>query len=261
MKHILKCLYVSLLLVGSYVPNVYAAPDSQIVIDMANESVDVTTGFSGSHIVVFGSIDTKGQEASDSTGVVILLKGPDSSVIVRKKDEVAGMWLNSDSIEFKNIPHFYDYATSMSEKDIASQQTLTENEIGLNTLMFDTEDLDDREDTQRYRLFQEALIRIWQQEGNLPLAGKQIKFIGNNLFRADFNLPANIPTGLYQVEAFLFEKGKLIDKRERVLEVKQAGLSALINHYAHSYSLLYALIGYAMAIGIGILSAHLARRR
>jgi uncharacterized protein (TIGR02186 family) len=243
-----------------YAPMASAAPNSQIIIDMANESVDVTTGFSGSHIVVFGSIDSKSQETPASTGVAILLKGPDSSVIVRKKDQIAGMWLNSDSIEFKNIPHFYDYAISMPEKDMASQQTLTENEIGLNTLMFDTEDLDDRDDIQRYRLFQEALIRIWQQEGNLPLAGKQIKFIGNNLFRADFSLPANIPTGLYQVEAFLFEKGKLIDKRERVLEVRQAGVSALINHYAHSYSLLYALIGYAMAIGIGMLSAHLARK-
>jgi len=237
------------------------ASNSRIVIDMANESVDVTTGFTGSDIVVFGTINSKNLKLSSDVGVVIVLRGPNSSVIVRKKDQVAGMWLNSDSIEFRNIPHFYDYAISLPENQLANAQTLIDNEIGLNTLVFDTEDKDDRDDALRYREFQEALIRIWQQEGNLPLGSKNIKFIGDNLFRADFTLPASIPTGLYEVQAYLFENGKLSDKRERILEVRQAGLSAFINHYAHSYSLLYALVGFAMAISIGMLSAHLSRKR
>lgn len=237
---------------------VVAAP-SRIVMDMAKDSVDVTTGFSGSEIVVFGNVETDGRDAGHR-GVVVLLKGPDARIIVRKKEPVMGMWVNSDSIEFRNVPTFYDYAVSINERDLAPAQTLIENGIGLNTLVFDPEDRDDRDDNERFRLFQEALIRLWQRHGNLPLDAKKVRFLGNGLFRADFILPANIPTGAYQVEAFLFEGGKLVDKREKILQVQQAGTSAVIHHYAQSYSLMYALFGFAMAVGMGLLSYGLARK-
>ncbi|MDD3021171.1 MAG: TIGR02186 family protein [Alphaproteobacteria bacterium] len=250
-----------LVLCGLYFGSSFAASQSGIMIDMAKENVDVTTGFSGSDIVVFGVAQDENGKSIKSPGIVVLLKGPQSNVVVRKKESVAGMWLNSDSIEFKNIPHFYDYAMSMSEKDIASAQTLIENGIGLNTLVFEPDDEDDVDDPEQFRQFQEALIRIWQRHGNFPLGGRKIKFIGDGLFRADFALPANIPTGMYQVEAFLFEGGKLVDKREKLLDVQQAGMSAFINHYAHTYSLLYAFFGIMMAVGMGIFSDSLSKKR
>ncbi len=250
-----------LLLCITYSGSLLASSQPGIVIDMAKENVDVTTGFSGSDIVVFGVVQDENGNSIKSPGVVVLLKGPQSRVVVRKKEPVAGMWLNSDSIEFRNIPHFYDYAISMNEQDIASAQTLIDNGIGLNTLTFEPDDNDEKDDPERFRQFQEALIRIWQRHGNFPLGGRKIKFIGDGLFRADFVLPANIPTGTYQVEAFLFEGGKLVDKREKLLDVQQAGMSAFINHYAHAYSLLYAFVGIMMAVGMGVLSANLSRRR
>ncbi|MBE2191909.1 MAG: TIGR02186 family protein [Alphaproteobacteria bacterium] len=256
---LILCALIFVLILGTHSHLACANNQSRIVIDMAQESVDVTTGFSGSNIVVFGTIEKQGREIK-SPGVAIILKGPNSRVIVREKKAVAGMWLNSDSIEFKNIPHFYDYAVNMKESDMTSAQVLIDNGIGLNALVFEPDDSDDLEDGTRFRKFQESLIRIWQRDGNLSLGGRSIKFIGNGLFRADFSLPASIPTGTYQVEAFLFEEGKLIDKREKILEVKQAGMSAVINHYAHAYSLVYALVGFLMAIGIGILSANLSRK-
>ncbi|HNQ91923.1 MAG TPA: TIGR02186 family protein [Alphaproteobacteria bacterium] len=230
--------------------------NARVIIDLARDNVDVTTGFSGSDIVVFGTVENNNKDQS----VVVLLKGPESRVVVREKSQIMGMWLNSDTITFESIPHFYDYAVSTREADIAKPQILIDNGIGLNTLVFEPEDRDDLEDKPRYKKFQEALIRNWQHSGNLPLTAKKVKFVGDGLFRADFSLPANIPTGPYQVEAFLFEKGNLVDKRERVLEVRQAGLSAEINRYAHRYSLIYAFVGIFIAAGMGLLSAALSRK-
>lgn len=255
-RSLLRFLALFLLLCLPVSAHAQANGHARVVIDLAKNSVDVTTGFSGSDIVVFGTIE----KPTKDQAVVVLLKGPQSRVVVREKSQVMGMWLNSDSITFKDIPHFYDYAVSRREADIAKPQMLIDNGIGLNTLVFTPEDSDDLDDEARYKKFQEALMRNWQHSGNLPLAAKKIKFIGDGLFRADFSLPANIPTGSYQVEAFLFEKGSLIDKRERVLEVKQAGLSAEINRYARHYSLVYAFAGFAMAVGMGLLSAALTRK-
>lgn len=239
-----------------------ATEDGRIVIDMAKDSVDVTTGFQGSDIVIFGTVDDtiKTGAAKDVPAVVVVLRGPDTRMVVRKKDQAMGMWINSDKIVFKDIPHFYDYAVSKPEQEIGPEQILIEQGIGLNTLVFTPDDKDDKDDIHRFQEFQEALIRIGQKEGNLPLAAKKIKFVGENLFRADFTLPASIPTGPYQVEAFLFKDGKLIDTREKILDVEQAGASAVIHDYAIHHSLLYALIGFAMAISMGVASNLLSRK-
>ena len=139
-------------------------------------------------------------------------------------------------------------------------QALIENGIGLDTLVFETEDKDDSADKERYKMFQEALIRNWQQSGNLPLGPKKVRMLDDNFFRADFDLPANIPTGAYTVEAFLFENGKVVDKQQRLLDVHQAGFSASISYYAHHNEFLYALAGFLMAITVGFLSAAMGRR-
>lgn len=228
----------------------------RIMVDLAQDTINVTTGFSGSSVTVFGTV--KGLKKDQV--VAVLLKGPSARVVVREKKPVMGMWLNSGSVVFKDIPHFYDYALSAGDLGAIPTQALIDNGIGLDTLVFDTEDRDDRTDNGRYKMFQEALIRNWQKSGNLPLGPKKVKALDDNFFRADFDLPANIPTGAYTVEAFLFEGGKLVDKQQRLLDVHQAGFSASISYYARHNEFLYALAGFLMAVSVGLLSATLARR-
>lgn len=240
---------------GAYAQDQEDAPD-RIMVDLAQDSINVTTGFSGSSVAVFGTV--KGTKKNQV--VAILLKGPVAQVVVREKSPVLGMWINSDSVVFRDIPHFYDYALSTSDMAAVPTQALIENGIGLDTLVFETEDKDDSADKERYKMFQEALIRNWQQSGNLPLGPKKVRMLDDNFFRADFDLPANIPTGAYTVEAFLFENGKVVDKQQRLLDVHQAGFSASISYYAHHNEFLYALAGFLMAITVGFLSAAMGRR-
>lgn len=249
------CVLFVLAVAGANAQNQGDIPD-RIIVDLAQDSINVTTGFSGSSVAVFGTV--KGIKKNQV--VAILLKGPSARVVAREKSPVFGMWLNSDSVVFRDIPHFYDYALSSSDTAAVPTQTLIDNGIGLDTLVFETEDKDDSLDKERYKMFQEALIRNWQQSGNLPLGPKKVKLLDDNFFRADFELPANIPTGDYTVEAFLFENGKLVDKQQRLLDVKQAGFSASVSYYARQHELLYALTGFLMAVSVGLLSAALGRR-
>lgn len=221
-------------------------------IDLAADHVEVTSNFSGATVVVFGTMDTK------SDGLAITLKGPNSQVMVRKKENVMGMWLNRGYIFFKDVPHFYSYAVYGDEKKLAPSSVLAQNEIGLNALVIRPEDEDELEESIP---FQEALIRNWQKTGHFPLNSNQITMQGGRLFRADFQLPSNIPTGTYKVSAYSFKGGKIVDSRDKLLIVEQAGFSALVKNFALEHSFAYAFIMLLIALLTGLFSGFLVRQK
>jgi uncharacterized protein (TIGR02186 family) len=223
--------------------------ENMVSIDLASDRVDITTGFTGSRVVVFGVADTKGD-------VAIVLRGPESRIVVRKKQQAMGIWLNRESVEFLDVPRFYDYAASRDESAIAQPGILSSFGIGLDTLVFEPKDPDDPDMVSE---FHEALLRTRQEQGNFPLHAGQVKWLGNGLFRTEFYLPANVPTGSYDVEAFLFSKGELVGRQEKRLRVEQAGASAEILRFAMNYSLAYAFVGLLLAASAGLLSVALSR--
>lgn len=225
----------------------FSAPASaqsrgDIIIDMAQEKVDITSSFDGETITVFGSVN---QQAD----VALVVRGPESRIVIRKKHPSLGIWLNSESVDFRRVPLFYHYALSRSENGLADIGTLSAYGIGLNALSFDAADYD-RKKTNTSE-FQEALIRTRQSQGLFPLMPMPVRFIGDRLFKASFYLPANVPVGHYQVNAYLFSNGRLIDNYQTGFDVGQAGLSADILNFAVDYSFAYAILGLLLAIGAG----------
>lgn len=220
-----------------------AKAESQILaIDLAENHVDITTGFSGSRLVLFGVKEHSGN-------LVVVLRGPKASTVVRKKEQIAGVWLNRGSIEFADVPRYYDYALAGSETNLASPAVLDKLGIGLNALSFEPVDKNEKEEF--VSKFQEALIRNRQSSGHFPLEAKKIVFINDNFFRTTLNLPPNVPTGEYKIETYLFDKGALLEKRAVKLKVAQIGTSAKIYDFAHEHSFLYGLLAILMSILAG----------
>ena len=66
----------------------------------------MTTGFTGHEILVFGAIDNSQQPESrgqDQSGgayydVVVVVEGTPYPVVVRRKSDVAGVWINTSSV-------------------------------------------------------------------------------------------------------------------------------------------------------------------
>ena len=159
-----------------------------------------------------------------------------------------GIWLNRESVDFRRVPLFYNYAVSRSESRLSDPGTLATYGIGINALSFDAADYDKKTNTAE---FQEALIRTRQSQGLFPLTPMPVRFIGDRLFKASFYLPANVPVGHYQVSAYLFSDGRIIDNYHTGFDVGQAGLSADILNFAVDYSFAYALLGLGLAIAAG----------
>ncbi|PZP55550.1 MAG: transmembrane family protein [Micavibrio aeruginosavorus] len=244
MKYLL--LFLSIIL---FPLSAHAQSNGNIVIDLADDHVDITSDFSGEAVTVFGTTDQDGD-------IAIILRGPQERVVLRKKHPVLGMWLNRESIDFKNVPLFYNYAVSRPENNIADNQMLRTYGIGLNALNFEAVRYE--EDTS-VNEFQEALVRTQQAKGFFPLTPSPIRFMGQRLFKTSFYLPANVPVGRYTVEGYLFKGGSLVDRSLISLDVGQAGLSASVLNFAAEHSLSYALLGLFLAMVAGFTAFWMSR--
>lgn len=226
------------------------ASDDVFTIDISSDSVDISTGFNGAEFSVFGTTQTQGD-------VAIVIEGPPRSFTVRRKDQVGGLWMNKQSMRFAQIPVYYDVALSRPAFEIATPDVLENFSIGLDQLKLQHRGNHNPEDIKK---FKEALVRNKQVEGNFPLEPGSIEFLSPYFFRADFTVPANVPTGDYRIRAFLLQDQQIIESEEVKLSVAQVGLSARLYKTAYQASFLYGLSSIFFALFAGFGAYFLMRR-
>jgi uncharacterized protein (TIGR02186 family) len=191
--------------------------------------------------VIFGTKREKGD-------IAITVSGPTQTMMVRRKQQILGIWVNGKALRFEDIPSYYDVALSEKESDLAPLDILSRNEIGLNGLQLYT---NENEDIAVIDTFRDALIRNKQRQGLFPLEPRQIIYLSENFFRANFYLPANVPTGIYKVRTFLINGGNVVDSRENEIKVAQTGFSAKVFLFAKTHSLPYGMVAVLMALFFG----------
>jgi len=216
-----------------------------IVVDLSEDQVEISTGFSGAFLSLYGVKTQKGQ-------VAIVLRGPNKDVLVRQKNRFLGMWLNRHTHLYENVPRFYDYALSDAEENILTPELRKREGIGFAALAFPYED--EGESEAHKKAFDAALIRRKQADRLFPREPKDIIFLSDTFFKTEFYVPANVPTGQYVIETFLVDGEKIIDKRTVNVNVGQVGFSSSVYQFAHSYSFLYAVMIILIAVVAGWLS-------
>ena len=96
---------VTLLFAGWLLAATPARPAEDLVADISEHLIAITTGFTGTQVVMFGATEGNGD-------VVIIVRGPLSDATVRRKGRVACIWVNRESMSFTNVPSYYAMASS-----------------------------------------------------------------------------------------------------------------------------------------------------
>lgn len=224
-----------------------SAPARALTVDVSDETIRVTTGFTGANLTVFGTQDQKGD-------VVIVVKGPPRKMTVRRKTSVGGLWTNTSSREFKGVPSFYETAAASTLDTIAPETVLRENRIGADNLVIGRTD-DEGKEPYVDALFENRVDKKLFVRDVVPLT-----YPGPNLFKARFAIPASVTAGEYTVLAYLFENGKIVAQTSVPFEIVPEGLSADLRRFATQNGFLYGLAGMAMAIVAGWLATVLLKR-
>nr|WP_051341427.1 TIGR02186 family protein [Azospirillum halopraeferens] len=222
----------------------------QLVADLSSHLIAITTGFTGTEVVLFGTTGGEGD-------VAVVVTGPRLSATVRRKGRIAGIWVNRDSAVFDQVPSFYTVATSRPLEDFAGDPVLERHQIGAANL-----DLTPATPLAPADLvaFRAALIRNKQREGLYGVAMGQVNFLGERLFRTNIYFPANVPTGLYNVEVFLIRDGEVVNAQTTPLVVSKVGFSAEVYDFARGQPVLYGVVAVIGAVAAGWLAGAFFRK-
>jgi uncharacterized protein (TIGR02186 family) len=223
-----------------------------LVADLSDHLIAITTAFVGTEVVLFGTSD-------GGADIVVTVVGPRENQIVRRKDRIAGIWVNRESLEFMGVPSYYAVASSAPLDQIAGPEVLARHELGVDYLRFqpvDPGDLDEGE----IATFREALVRNKQRQRLYTETPPPVNFLGPRLFRTTLSFPANVPPGIYQVQVFEVEDGYVRDAQRSALVISKVGFEADVFDFAQQRAPLYGLLAIVMAISLGWLAGVIFRR-
>ena len=222
-----------------------------LVADLSDHLVAISTGFAGTDVLLFGATEGKGD-------VVVIVRGPDRAVAVHRKSRVLGVWVNTAQMTFDRAPSFYAIASSRPLAQIAAQTVLAREEMGIQNLRLDLPRA--KASPNVAAEWRAGLIRNHQRDGLYRTEVGRVIFLGNRLFRAEFELPANVPTGEYKVKVVLLQDGRVVEAQTTPLTVEKIGAEAAIYDFAYQNSALYGLIAILVALMAGW-AAHMAFRK
>lgn len=235
----MRFLILTILAVLVFTP-VCMAQTKSLRLEIAENRVDITTGFNGTNVVLFGTTSGEGD-------LVITLKGPERTMIVRRKGRVLGTWMNRDYVEFRRVPSYYDYASTMTDAVLDEYPAMLEDgAIGVDHLGLYSEDAD--EDAAVVNIFRDSLIRQLQQKGFYPIKAGTLQILSPGFFKATFELPPGVPTGIYTVEGMFVEDGQIVAREAKNLQVGQVGFNARVYSFAGEHSFFYGVFAILMAL-------------
>lgn len=223
-----------------------------LIADLSQHLVAITTGFTGSDVLVFGAVEGKGD-------VVVVVQGPAEDVVVRRKGRVSGVWVNRDSLTFAGAPSFYAVAATGPLAKIVPDAIARQEQIGVGYLRLKLKE-GSRARAGDLKSFRAALVRLRARSQLYPKQVFPVTLIGNRLFRATLHFPANVPTGTYTVRFYLLRDGKIIGGSSSPLYVNKTGMNAELTAFAHEQSVLYGLLAVLVAGFLGWLGAVVLRR-
>ncbi len=222
------------------------ATAEEIVSGLSQNRVAITANFDGSEILIYGAV--KREEPLPVGGgllqVIITVEGPAAPLVIRRKERVAGIWINNAAVTVDAAPSFYVVATTGAIGDILLDTENLRHRITLDRVIRAVGISDEATDAPE---FVAALERIRQTEEQYRLEEGTIQLTAETLFRADIILPANLTEGEYRVRIFLTRDGRVVDSQERVIRVNKAGLERFLFNLAHDMPLVYGILALCLA--------------
>jgi uncharacterized protein (TIGR02186 family) len=224
-----------------------------VISDIDRSDIELSTRFDGTSLLVFGAISP----GNDRASLLVEVVGPSTSVDVRKKVQLWGIWVNKKIAQFRGIPSFYQISISNSEhpklKEIEYQK--------LKSIFYDyLETISISENENSAGKYQNELTRLKKKLGNLITFEEEINVIDNKLFSYKVNLPKKIYPGIYKIKMTLIDQeGIELSKSEQNVNVSKVGLQEFLSSNSKNSPVFYGLFSVIIALFLGFSAAQLFR--
>ena len=249
----LACLLL-LLAAGFGAPARAQAPSAvppALAAELSVRRIEVTTAFTGGEILVFGA--TERLIGAQGDQVVVLASGPATSMVVRQKVQVIGLWVNGPAARFNRVPTYWALAATTPVTALLDEVERADLRLGLDLMPL-------VQLGARGAQFRSALAGLKQDAGLWMDQVKPVAVSGGRLFHARLPLPATVATGAYQVQVMLVRDGRVVARQELRLDVVRSGTAAWIADIARGQPVVYGVSCILLAAIAGWLGSVLFRR-
>ncbi|MEK6746910.1 MAG: TIGR02186 family protein [Pseudomonadota bacterium] len=222
------------------------AQSAPLVADLSNYTIAMDSSFNGTRLFLFGV-------RNDTGDIVVVVRGPEKNYIVRKKEKIAGVWVNRDRIKFYNVPNYYAMASSKTLSDINKFAIFDRMGIGENNLL-NNPSIPNAENLSEFEtafLNHQRINRLYYTNPD------NISFMGETLFKTVIEFSDKIPSGEYTAEIYLISDGEIVGMQSTPISVAKSGLDAFIYNYAHNSPVLYGISAIILALSFGWLAGRL----
>lgn len=231
------------------------ARDPILVPEISQHEIQVRQGFKGTELLLFGAILTpEGTRAGQDYDIVVVLKGPTRSIVLREKQRIAGVWVNAESAEFRSAPTFFAVASSRPISKIVDDKTAAIYELGLPWLQLSPIGAYDPQEQARMSA---GLVDLMQREGLYKQDFKGVSVSEQVLYQARIALPSSVQTGTYTAETFAINRGRVVASAISRVEVKKQGFERAVAQFAQHSGFLYGLIAVAISVAMGFMAGRL----
>ena len=231
------------------------ARDPILVPEVSQHEVNLQQGFTGTELLLFGAVLTpEGSRAAQDYDIVVVLKGPTRSIVLREKQQIAGIWINAASTEFRSAPAYYAIASTKPISEIVDDKTAAIYELGLKWLQLSPIGAINPEEQAR---FSAGLVDFNRSNGLYREEEGGVKVSEQVLYQARIDLPSSVLTGTYTAETFAISKGRVVASASSKVEVRKQGVELAIARFSDDYGFAYGLLAVIVSVGMGWLAGRL----
>lgn len=201
--------------------------------------IEIGAGYNGEAITVTGTIP------AGSSAVVRILGEREDKQFKQKGQAFGFLWMNLGSIILRGVPDVFLLASDRGVYAGGGAQWAKLG-LGLDALRGGADDFTFGEFIKLKE--QEKLYAI--QEGGFEYAPSDD---GSRVFKVTMAIPSSLRQGVYKVEAFGVQDGRVVSRASSDMEAKLTGFPALLGNMAFHHALLYGVFAVIVAILAGLL--------
>ena len=237
-------------------PNAVLAADEPVLVpEVSQREINIQYGFTGAELLLFGAIVYPSERsASKETDIVVILKSPVQSIVVREKQRIAGIWVNADSSEFRSAPAYFAVASTRPIADIVDAKTAAIYELGLRHIQLSPAGSINAEEQKR---FIAGLVDLNKRGGLYRQNENSVEITQSVLYQARINIPSSVPVGTYTAETFVIQDGKVLTAATREIQIRKYGfelfLATMAEHQSFWYGLIAVIISLLFGWGAGVI--------
>lgn len=243
-----------------FVPFLMAQAKPVLVPDVSQRDIEIVYSFTGAELLLFGAVLYPGghlPQDDKPAEIVIVVKGPVQSILMREKEKVAGIWVNASRLSYRSAPSFYAIASSKPIKQLVDDRTQAIYELGLDSLQLSPASSAPPQEQNR---FARGLVDLKRRAGLYYEAPGAVEITDGVLYRARVRIPARVPVGRFTAETFLIRDGRVLAAATRNIDIRKSGFERFVARAADNHAILYGLVAVTLSIVFGWAAGWVARR-